>query len=351
MHPDDLQPWQHDHTFGQEKKRPGELRTIIVIAVTASMMVVEIATGILYGSMALLADGLHMASHAAALSISAFAYIYARRYAYDQRYSFGTGKVNALGGFTGALLLAIFALAMAWESLARLLNPVEIAFNQAIFVAIVGLVVNGASVLILGHQHDHGHGPSNDDHHGESDHECTSESHSHHHHHGHHGHDHNLHAAYLHVLADALTSVLAILALLAGKYYGLIWMDPFTGMIGAILVARWSLGLLNTTGAILLDRQGPERIRDAIRESIEAGQDAQVADLHLWSIGPSIYAVEIAVVTPDPQPPGHYKAQLPKHAGLVHVNVEVHRRVHADESSEVDPESSKPTAAKPSLDA
>jgi cation diffusion facilitator family transporter len=309
--------------LGQEKKRPGEFRTIVVIAVTATMMVVEIAAGIVFGSMALLADGLHMASHAAALSISAFAYIYARRHAHDERYSFGTGKVNSLGGFTGAVLLAVFALMMAWESVVRIVYPVDISFNQAIVVAFVGLIVNGASVFILGHKHEHVHEDGDHSHHEHE--EMHAASHDHHHH------DHNLRAAYLHVLADALTSVLAIFALLAGKYFGLIWMDPVMGIVGAILVSRWSAGLLHTTGAVLLDRQGPAHIRDEIRESIESHDDNRVADLHFWSIGPNIYAVEVTIVTHEPQPPHHYKDMLPEAIGVAHVNVEVHRCVHEDE--------------------
>jgi cation diffusion facilitator family transporter len=311
------------------------------------MMVVEITTGIVFGSMALLADGLHMASHAAALSITAFAYVYARRNAHDQRYSFGTGKVNSLGGFTGAVLLAIFALMMAWESVGRLINPVDIAFNQAILVAFAGLLVNGASVFILGHTHEHGH-TSEPEHHHEGENECVDGSHQHgeHHHHDHRHHDHNLRAAYLHVLADALTSLLAILALVAGKYYGLIWMDPLMGIVGALLVARWSLGLLRTTSAVLLDRQGPEHIRSAIRESIAGDNDDRVADLHVWSIGPNIYAVELAVVTHDPKPPEQYKEALPKQMGLAHVTVEVHRCVHENASEETDASSSSRSAAK-----
>mgnify|MGYP005851822403 CR=1 FL=1 len=219
----------HDHIFGQDQRRAGESRTLIVIALTAVTMVVEIVAGWLFGSMALLADGLHMGSHAVALTISAAAYIYARKRAGDPRFSFGTGKVNALGGFTGAILLAGFALLMAGESIHRFIEPVPIRFNSAILVAVVGLVVNGLSVFILG---DRGHG------------------HNHHqddgHHHDHH-HDHNLRSAYLHVLADALTSVLAIAALLAGKYLGWNWMDPAMGIVGAILVARWSLGLIRQT--------------------------------------------------------------------------------------------------------
>lgn len=316
MHHDNLQHWQHTHTFDQDRKRPGENRTIIVIAITSTMMVVEIATGIIFGSMALLADGLHMASHAAALTINAFAYSYARRHSHDAQYSFGTGKVNALGGFTGAVLLAIFALMMAWESIDRIIDPIEIAFNQAIFVAVLGLIVNGASVFILGHNHDH-------------DHEHSSQYHQDHvrhedHGHDHHNHDHNLRAAYLHVLADALTSILAIFALLVAKYAGLMWMDPLMGIVGALLVSRWSLGLLRSTSAVLLDKQGPEHIRTKIKQSIEKEQN-YVVDLHLWSIGPNIYGVIVSVVAQYPQSPEHYKQSIPSNLGLAHVTVEVHQ--------------------------
>lgn len=302
----------HSHTFGQDRKRPGENRTLIVIAVTAVMMVVEIATGVLFGSMALLADGLHMASHAAALSINAFAYVYARRHAGDSRFSFGTGKVNALGGFSGAVLLAVFAVMMAFESLVRLINPVAIAFNQAIAVAVIGLVVNGLSMLILdhkdGHRHDHDH---HHDDHGES------------HRHGHGHDDHNLRSAYLHVLADALTSLLAIFALLAAKYFGLVWMDPLMGIVGAVLVSRWSIGLLVSTSHILLDHQAPVHIRQKIVDSIEKSGDAQVLDLHLWAVGPEIYAAIVSLAANNPQSPEAYKQMIPADLKLVHVTVEV----------------------------
>ena len=300
MHKNDLRQWQHSHAFDQDRKRPGERRTIIVIGITGTMMVIEVAAGIAFGSMALLADGLHMASHAAALSINVFAYVYARRHARDTRYSFGTGKVNALGGFSGAVLLAIFALIMTWESINRMVHPVTIQFNQAIVVAIVGLVVNGASVFILGHQHEH-----HDD----------ADTH----------HDHNLRAAYFHVMADALTSLLAIFALLSAKYFGLTWMDPVMGVVGAVLVARWSVGLLRSTAGILLDKQGPADIRASIKDGIESDNDSRVADLHLWSVGPAIYAAIVSVVANDPKPPAHYKALIPDHLGMVHVTVEVHR--------------------------
>ena len=302
-----LQNWQHEHVFGQDRKRAGELRTIIVIVITTSMMIVEITTGLISGSMALLADGLHMASHAIALAINAFAYIYARRHAHDIRYSFGTGKVNALAGFAGAVLLAIFAMVMVWGSIERLIYPIEIAYNQAIMVAVLGLIINGTSVFILGHDEDHDH-----DHHG------------HHHHH-----DHNLRAAYLHVLADALTSLLAIVALFVAKFIGLVWMDPLMGIVGAILVSRWSLGLLHTTSAVLLDNQGPAQLEAKIIQCIE-DDDNRVVDLHLWSIGPKIYSVIISVLTCDPQSPEYYKELIPSNLGLVHLTVEVNEWIEED---------------------
>ena len=270
-----LQNLTHDLVFGQDQKRAGELRTIIVIIITTSMMIIEITTGLVFGSMALLADGLHMASHAIALAINAFAYIYARRHAHDTRYSFGTGKVNALGGFAGALLLAIFALIMVWESVERFINPVEIAYNQAIMVAILGLIINVASVFIFGHDH-HDH------------------------------HDHNLRAAYLHVLADALTSLLAIVALFIAKYIGLVWMDPLMGVVGTILVSRWSLSLLNSTSAVLLDKQEPKSLEIKIRQCIEVN-DCKIIDLHLWSIGPNIYSAIILVLARSAKKPEYYK--------------------------------------------
>ncbi len=317
MRHENLHSWQHSHSFGQEHKRSGERRTTLVIAITATMMVVEITAGIVFGSMALLADGLHMASHTTALFINVFAYIYARRHAHDTRFSFGTGKVNALGGFTGAILLTVFALMMVWGSIERLINPVTIAFNQAIFVAIIGLVVNGASMFILGHEDEHHHEHEHDDHdeHGHADHHCDD-----------HDHDHNLKSAYYHVLADALTSILAIIALLTAKYFGLIWMDPLMGIVGAILICQWSWGLLHATSAILLDKQAAKEIQTKIKECIENAGDNRVTDLHLWAIGPNIYSVIISVVAHAPQPPDHYKKLLPPGLGLAHVTVEVHKR-------------------------
>jgi cation diffusion facilitator family transporter len=312
MHFQSIAPWQHEHTFGQDRPREGERRTLIVTGLTLVMMVAEIAAGLAFGSMALLADGLHMGSHATALGINAAAYAYARRRAADPGFAFGTGKVNVLGGYTGAVLLAGFALVMAGESVARLLTPAPIAFDWAIAVAVLGLLVNGISVLLLG-----GHGEGHDHHHGHRHHE-----HGDHHHHG--GPDYNLRSAYLHVLADALTSVLAILALLAGKYLGAAWLDPVMGVVGAVLVARWAWSLLRDSGGILLDRQAPEGLRAAVRTAIESEADNRLADLHVWAIGPDHYAAALSVVTDAPRTPEHYKALLPAGLGIAHATVEVH---------------------------
>ena len=301
--------FEHDHSFGQDKKKPGEMKTILVIVITFTMMIVEIAAGLAFGSMALLADGLHMASHAAALGVSAIAYVFARKHAHDPSYSFGTGKVNALGGFTGAVLLLVFALIMVSESIHRLLSPVEIVFNQAITVAVIGLIVNGLSMLILGHDDHH--------HHHSHDHEDD-----HHHHH----HDHNLKAAYLHVLADTLTSLLAIFALLAAKYFGWVRMDPLMGVVGAIVICKWSFGLLSQTGSFLLDRQASARIKEGIINRIEGVQsETYVFDLHVWSIGPGIFATSFIVVSERYKAPCFYKDLLKDMEGMLHITVEVHQ--------------------------
>ena len=316
MHQNNIDSWQHDHRFGQDQKRSGESRTLIVVAITLAMMVLEISAGVLYGSLALLADGLHMASHATALGIAVFAYAYARRHAASDRFSFGTGKVNALGGFTGAVLLVGFALFMGIESIDRFIHPVDIVFNNAILVAVLGLIVNGVSAWILGaDDHHHGHGHHQD--HGH---------HGHDHEHGHeHTHtDHNRRSAYFHVLADALTSVLAIAALLAGKYLGWNWMDPAMGIVGTVLVARWSWGLLRDSAQMLLDRQD-KALADEIRATIETGTDERLSDVHVWSIGPGIHAAIAAVVTHEPKPASSYRRRLQSHLpSLVHTTIEVH---------------------------
>ena len=314
MHTQSLDDWQHDHVFGQDKQKPGEKRTLIVVGLTAVMMVAEIIAGLSFGSMALLADGLHMASHALALGVAMVAYVFARRMAGDARLSFGTGKINSLGGFTGALLLLIFAAGMTWESVLRLMTPTTIEFNDAIFVAVVGLIVNVVSaVVLMGGGHDHGHGhahaPAQQDH---------ADTHDHHHH------DHNLRSAYFHVLADALTSVLAIGALVTGKYFGAVWLDPLMGIVGAILIFRWSFGLLRDTGQVLLDWQAPRAMRQPILDAIETNGD-KIADLHVWSIGPGIYAASISIVSHAPAAPDDYRRRLPDTLGIVHATIEVQR--------------------------
>jgi cation diffusion facilitator family transporter len=313
MKTENLGAWQHDHVFDQDRKRPGEKRTLLVVLMTAVMMVIEIAAGLVFGSMALLADGLHMASHTVALGISLFAYVISRRLAADPRFAFGVGKINSLAAFASAVLLLVFAFAMVTESVDRLINPLAIAFDQALLVAAVGLVVNGVSAWILmSTPHDHGH-----------NHAHSHIDNDHGHDHGE-GHDHNLRAAYLHVLADALTSVLAIVALLAGKYLEAGWMDPAMGIVGAALVARWSVGLIAASARVLLDHQADDRMVGALREAVERGSRDRITDLHLWTIGHGIYAAEIAVVTRNPKPPGYYRELIPEQLNIVHAVVEVH---------------------------
>jgi len=295
-------PSRTDHTFGQDIRRDGERRTRIAIVLTAVTMGAEIGAGVAFGSMALLADGLHMGSHASALAIAAFAYAYTRRHAADPAFSFGTGKVNSLAGFASAVLLAVFALAMAGESVRRLVAPVRIDFDHALVVAGIGLAVNLLSLRVL-RGRDHGPAPAQAE-----------------------GEDHTLRATYLHVLADALTSVLALAALAAGKYGGQGWMDPAMGLVGAVLVTRWSAGLMRASGRVLLDRQAPEPLLRAVREAVENGDGHRVADLHVWSVGPGIYAAEIVIETPAPLTPDRYRERLPRDAGLVHVALEVRPR-------------------------
>ncbi len=304
-------PWQHDHVFGQDQVKAGEKRTLIVVALTAIMMVVEIAAGLIYGSMALLADGLHMASHATALGIAFFAYVISRRLASDKRLTFGTGKINSLAGFASAVMLMGFVLIMAIESTSRLFNPIPIAFDQALIVAVVGLIVNGVSAWILvgsPQKHDHEH----------SEHHQHGETHDDLHQ------DHNLRGAYLHVIADALTSVLAIVALLAGKFMGANWLDPAMGIVGAVLVAKWSYSLIRETSSVLLDKQADDHRLTRIRDSIERHSTDRITDLHVWSIGIGIYAAEIAIISKNPKTPLEYKSLIPTDLAIAHIVVEVH---------------------------
>lgn len=297
---------RHEHVFGQDRERPGERRTRVVIAITGVTMVVEIVAGLRFGSMALLADGLHMASHTAALGISALAYAWVRRHASDPAYSFGAGKMNALAGFAGAVLLAGFALLMAWESVSRLVSPVPVEFVHAIVVAVLGLLVNAACAVVLvrgGDEHGHDDSPGHD-------------------------HDHNLRSAYLHVLADAFTSLLAILALLGGALLGWRFLDPLMGVVGAVVVTRWSVGLLRESGRVLLDRQAPGALLARIRAVVEARAGDRVTDLHVWSVAPGRWAAIVSVVSEEPLSPDGYRQLFPAGLGLTHVSVEIHACRH-----------------------
>ena len=331
-----LEPWQRSHFFLASSHTSNARRTQWALALTIVMMVAEIICGTLFGSMALLADGWHMGSHAAALGIAAFAYYYAHRHADNAVYTFGTGKVGDLGGFASALILAVIAIMMAYESIARLLTPVPIAFHDAIGVAVLGLVINLVTAWMLRDDHshhDHGHDHEHPSHaHEHLDHEGHDHAHHDHEHHEHeeqahqvHGHDHNMRAAYVHVLADALTSLLAIGALLAGLYWGWNWLDPAIGVVGSVIIGRWAWTLLGTTGRILLDADPSATTTNAVRKAIEGEPDNRIADLHVWRVGPGHLAAVLTVVTHEPRPPGHYKAMLANIPNLSHITVEVER--------------------------
>lgn len=318
----------HDHHFGQQHVQPGQQRTAIVLVLTALMMMGEVAAGLAYGSVALLADGLHMGSHTVALGVALLAYGLTRWHSGDPRFSFGTGKMNSLGGFASAFLLAAFAIVMLIESVTRWFAPVSISFDQALIVAVLGLAVNAVSALVLGgasagHGHDH-HPHDHDDHH--HHHHATEASvapRSHVHGHASFGDDQNLRGAYLHVAADALTSVLAIVALLVAKYTGALWVDPAMGVVGAIIVLRWSIGLAQDTGRVLLDLQAEPALINAIRTSVESAPAERVSDLHVWSIGPGLWAAELVVIAAGALSSEQVRARLPRTLNLVHVTIEV----------------------------
>lgn len=295
----------HNHVFLGDKHERNEKRTWLVIAITTTMMVVEITAGTLFGSMALVADGWHMSTHAAAMLIAALAYYYARRNAGNPRFTFGTGKLGELTGFASAVLLGLIALLIGWESLQRLYNPVEISFAQAIMVAILGLLVNLLCAWLLRDDHAHHHG------------------HDHHHHEEGHSRDNNLRAAYLHVLADALTSVLAIVALIAGSLYGWNWMDPIMGIIGGLVIARWSWGLIRDTGGVLLDYMPEsETLPGEIRAAVETERDA-ITDLHVWQLGPGHRGAIVSIRSDQPLAPARYREKLAHLSQLSHLTVEV----------------------------
>ena len=298
----------HEHVFLGAAHDRNARRTQLVIGITAAMMLAEIVAGTVFGSMALLADGWHMATHAAALTITAAAYAYARSQARNPAFSFGTGKIGDLAGFASAVVLAVVAVLIAAESLWRMVTPVGIDFTQAIAVAVIGLVVNLGSAALL-HEEHHSH---HDHHHG----------HDHHPPHPHHGHDSNLRAAYLHVLADALTSVLAIVALIGGRIWGWVWLDPAIGLLGALVIGRWAFGLMKQTGGVLVDHiPQDETLPAEIRAAL--APVARITDLHLWQLGPGQHGAIVALSADPPHPPAAYRARLAHLHELAHVTIEV----------------------------
>lgn len=300
MHRHDLSAFTHHHHYAHGHERESERRTALAVALTGAMMVAEIAAGYLFHSMALLADGWHMATHTLALGIGVASYRYARLHAGNPSYSFGTGKIHALGGYTSALFLAAVALFVAIESVETFLAPKPVQYTEALGVALLGLLVNLASIRLLRHDH--------------------------HHDHDHHQHEHDIsrRAAYAHVVTDALTSVFAIVALLAGKYFGWRWVDPLVGLVGAIIIARWSWGLLRTTTALLLDRDPSPELAATIRERIESDGDSTIADFHVWQLAPGKRAAILSIVADAPRTVEEYKSRL-QDLGLAHLTVELNR--------------------------
>jgi cation diffusion facilitator family transporter len=317
MHPESLQRWEPDHDYIPASQHASERRTWLVIAITVAAMLAELAAGYASGSMALVADGWHMATHAAALGISAAGYLLARRYARHPRFAFGTGKIGPLAGYTSAGALLVAAGVMAVQSTERLLNPAPVEFTLALAVAAAGLVVNLACALILSgtHRHDHHHAGGRHD---DERHAPAGGGH-------HHPHvvDHGMRAAILHVVADALTSVLAIVALICARQWGWLWLDPVMGLVGAAIVGHWSLGLMRDAGATLLDAENHGNTIAAVRARIESSTHDRIVDLHLWRLGPTKCGLILSVVSHSPQPAAHYKALLADVPGLAHVTVEV----------------------------
>ncbi len=317
MHGSSLQHLRHEHRYHVDQSR-ARRRTLQVILLSAAMMVGEILVGSWTGSMALLADGWHMATHVAAFGIALAAYSFAERHADDPRFTFGTGKVGVLGGFASAVALAAAALMMALESLLRLAEPRQIHYSEALWVAALGLAVNLLSGWML-HTAQDAAPPDGDaqDHGQEQEHD-----HAHAHVHSH-GRDHNLRAATLHVAADAITSLLAIGALLLARGRGWVWLDPLMGLAGAGLILRWSVGLLRETGEILLDGGVSPDLHERVRACIEADGDTRLADLHVWRVGPEQLSAVLSVVADQPRSPAEYKARLSGLTRLAHVVVEV----------------------------
>ncbi len=313
--------WIHDHVF-DEGSQAAERGTRLVMWITLSAMVVEIVAGWWFNSMALLADGWHMSSHAVAIGLSAFAYAAARRYARDPRFAFGTWKIEILAGFASAIFLLGVAALMVVGSVERLLSPQTIHYKEAIIVAVLGLAVNLACALILGNAHDHGHSHGHGHAHDSHDHHGQGQSHDHHS-------DLNLKSAYVHVIADAATSVLAIVALIGGWIYGWSWLDPVMGMVGAVLVALWSRNLIRETGKVLLDREMDHPVVEEIRDvvtSTSTDRETRITDLHVWRVGKQTYSCALTVVTQDPLlTVQQVRSQLAQHEEIVHSTIEIHR--------------------------
>ena len=311
MHNEQIELWQHHHTFNVDKKAI-EKRTLIVVLVTFVTMIAEIMFGWITNSMALLADGWHMGTHAFALGVSLFAYIMARKYAKDQRFTFGAWKIEILGAYTSAIVLGIVGVVMIFYSVERIFNPLSIHYTQALFVAVLGLLVNLICAIILnvsGHSHKHEHLHKGDEH-------------------SHHGHKHedlNLKSAYLHVVADALTSVLAIVALLGAKYFYINWLDPFMGIVGAGLIIRWSFLLLKDTSGILLECEMDNPIVNEIKNKIESDGDSKISDLHIWKVAQNKYACIMALVTGEKYSIEEYKTRLNKVHELAHITIEINK--------------------------
>jgi cation diffusion facilitator family transporter len=304
MHSHSIEDFHHAHVFLGHAHERNERKTWTVIAICAAMMVAEIVGGLWFGSVALIADGLHMSTHAGALLIAALAYTYSRRHARDDRFVFGTGKLGDLAAFTSAIALAMIALLIGYESVSRFFSPVPIAFNQAISIAVVGLGVNLLSAFLLREDNDHDH----------------THSHDHRHHHR----DHNLRAAFVHVMADAAVSVLVIIGLVAGRQFGWIWMDPLMGLIATVVIMSWSWSLVRAAGAVLLDVSPDPALSAKIAARLELHGD-RISDLHLWRVGPGHIAAIVSVVSDHPETSSAYKKRLADLPGLSHITVEVER--------------------------
>jgi cation diffusion facilitator family transporter len=316
MHNQHLSHYQHHHTFSSPDLH-AEKMTKLVVYLTLSMMIVEIVAGYAYHSMALLADGWHMSTHAVALAIALLAFVIARRHADDRRYAFGTWKIEVLGGFTSGLILGAVGLAMSYVSIERLVNPVPIQYDQAILITALGLGVNFISAFMLkGRHHAHHHS-----HHDEAAHSHAEHSHEK-------SANLNLKAAYLHVIADAATSVFAIIALVGAKYLNWVWLDPLMGIAGAALILRWTYGLLKETGTILVDRENSGVLAEQIKQTIEDDRETKISDLHLWKVGMNKYACIISLVTANPQDIAFYKQKLEKLEELAHLTVEINICTH-----------------------